>query len=64
MTQSSSHRNEATLTDTVERIRSEKYPNLDRTLVLEFLSLHAHDLPDSLPAKIDELVAAYAKGVN
>lgn len=64
MNQTSSHRNEANLTDAVERIRAEKFPHLDRTMVLDFLSLHAHELPEKLSAKVDELIASRAKEVD
>ena len=64
MNQTSSQRNEANLSDAVERIRAEKFSHLDRTLVLDFLSLHAHELPENLSAKIDELVASRAKEVE
>jgi hypothetical protein len=32
---------DASVADTIERVRSERYPDLDRDLVLEILRLHA-----------------------
>ena len=49
---------DATLTDTVERLRAERFPHLDRQLVLEILRLHADGAAiDNLPRAIDELLS-------
>lgn len=49
---------DATLTDTVERLRAERFPHLDRQLVLEILRLHADGAGiDNLPRVIDELLS-------
>jgi len=49
---------DATLTDTVERLRAERFPHLDRQLVLEILRLHANGAAiDNLPRAIDELLS-------
>lgn len=49
---------DATLTDTVERLRAERFPHLDRQLVMEVLRLHADGAAiDNLPRAIDELLS-------
>lgn len=49
---------DATLTDTVERLRAERFPHIDRQLVLEILRLHANGAAiDNLPRAIDELLS-------
>lgn len=49
---------DATLTDTVERLRAERFPHLDRQLVLKILRLHANGAAiDNLPRAIDELLS-------
>lgn len=49
---------DATLTDTVERLRAERFQHLDRQLVLEILRLHADGAAiDNLPRAIDELLS-------
>lgn len=49
---------DATLSDTVERLRAERFPHLDRQLVLEILRLHADGAAiDNLPRAVDELLS-------
>lgn len=49
---------DATLTDTVERLRAERFPHLDPQLVLMILRLHADGAAiDNLPRMIDELLS-------
>ncbi len=49
---------DATLTDTVERLRAERFPHIDRQLVLEILRLHANGAATgNLPRAIDELLS-------
>lgn len=52
--------NEVSLADTVERIRAERFPHLDRELVREILRLHADQqaAPQALARSIDEAIAA------
>ena len=52
---------DATVSDTVERIRAERFPDIPRDLVLQIMSLHASDPSDSLVRQIDEAIAAQAK---
>ncbi len=47
------------LSDIVERIRAERFPEINRDLMLAFLQLHAEgDRPENLTRKIDEALAA------
>ena len=49
---------DATVTDTIERVRSERFPDIDRDLVLEVLRLHADGIaPDNVARLIDEAIA-------
>jgi hypothetical protein len=49
---------EAKLADIVERIRAERFPEVDRDLMLTFLQLHAEgNRPENLGRKIDEALA-------
>lgn len=50
---------DVSLTDTMERIRAERFPHLDRELVREILRLHADQnaTPQSLSRAVDEAVA-------
>lgn len=55
-----------TLSDTVERIRAEKFPHLDRTLVLEILRMHADPTTPaaSLAADVDQAIRLRLKKVD
>lgn len=56
---------DATVSDTVERIRAERFPDIDRSLVLELMSLHAAGTsPDNLSRLIDEAIMAQIKGAK
>lgn len=51
------------LAETLERIRSERYPHLDRDLVLEILRLHADPAatPPNLARAVDEAIGQRLK---
>ena len=51
---------EVSLQDTMERIRAERFPHLDRDLVREILALHAEPgaTLQGLSRKVDEVIAA------
>lgn len=52
----------ANLSDIVERIRAEQFPDIDRDLMLTFLQLHAGGVrPEQLNRQIDEALAAAAQ---
>ncbi len=47
-----------TVTDTMERVRSERFPGVDRDLVLEILRLHADGMPsENVGRLVDEAIA-------
>ncbi len=49
---------DATVTDTIERVRSEKFPDIDHDLVLEILRMHADGMtPDNVDRLVDEAIA-------
>ena len=62
MTEQAKKNSEASLSDTVERIRTERFPDLDRTLVLELLRLHAGPPPENLNRLIDEAIVSRSGG--
>ncbi len=48
--------------EVVEKIRSERFPGVDRDLMLKFLQLHAAaDRPENLSRQVDEALAAAAR---
>lgn len=48
--------------DAVEKIRAERFPEVDRDLMLKFLQLHAGvERPDNLSRQVDEALAAAAR---
>ncbi|RUV87024.1 hypothetical protein [Mesorhizobium sp.] len=51
---------EVSLPDTMERIRAERFPHLDRDLVREILRLHAESgsAMQGLSRAVDEVIAA------
>lgn len=50
---------DATVSDTVERIRAERFPDIDRDLVLEMMSLHGSgEPPENLSRQVDEAIQA------
>lgn len=52
----------ANLSDIVERIRAERFPEVDRVLMLTFLQLHAEGVrPENLNRQIDEALAPAAR---
>ena len=52
---------DATVTDTVDRIRADRFSDVDRGLVLELLALHAGGVvPDNVARLVDEAIAAHA----
>lgn len=54
---------DATVSDTVERIRAARFDDIDRGLVLELMSLHAaHTAPENLGRQIDDEIMAQIKG--
>lgn len=57
---------EVSLTDTMERIRAEKFPHLDRELVREILRLHADQgAPEqTLSRAVDEAINSRLGGAR
>ncbi|HEX8240507.1 MAG TPA: hypothetical protein VF574_12275 [Allosphingosinicella sp.] len=56
---------DASVADTIERVRSERYPDIDRDLVLEILRLHADGVvADNVARSVDEAIAARAAESN
>lgn len=54
---------DATVADTIERIRAEKFADVDRDLVLEVLRFHADGVVvDHVDRQIDEAIAERIKG--
>lgn len=52
---------DASVSDTIERVRSENYPDVDRDLVLEILRLHADGVTaDNVVRSVDEAIAQRA----
>lgn len=53
---------DANLSDIVEKIRAERFPEVDRVLMLSFLQLHASgERAENLSRRIDEALAAAAR---
>ena len=51
---------EATVADTMEKVRSERFPDIDRQLVLEILRLHAEGMPsENVYRQVDEAIVAH-----
>lgn len=51
---------EATVADTIEKVRSERFPDIDRQLVLEILRLHAEGMPsENVYRQVDEAIVAH-----
>lgn len=51
--------------DAVEKIRAERFPGVDRDLMLTFLQLHAEvERPENLSRLVDEALAAAAREQN
>lgn len=49
---------DATVTDTVDRIRADRFTDVDRGLVLELLALHAGGVvPANVARLVDEAIA-------
>jgi hypothetical protein len=61
MTDTPDVKRDATVSDTVERIRAERYPDIPRDLVLKIMSLHAGGDTDGLGRQIDDAIATWAK---
>lgn len=58
--QAHAHR-DASVADTIERVRSERFKDVDRDLVLEILRLHADGImPDNVVRSVDEAIAKRA----
>ena len=56
---------DATVADTIERIRAEQYADVDRDLVLEVLRLHADGVvADHVDRLIDQAIAKRVKGTD
>ena len=52
---------DATVANTIERVRSERFPDVDRELVLEILRLHAGGIvADNALRLVDEAIAKRA----
>ena len=58
MPKSHSDNRNGTVADTIERVRSERFPDVDRELVLEILRLHAEGAaPENVGRLVDEAIA-------
>ena len=56
---------DASVADTIERVRAERFPEVDRDLVLEILRLHADGVvPDNVARLVDEAIATRAVESN
>ena len=56
---------DATVADTIERIRAEKFPDVDRDLALEVLRFHADGVVVAhVDRQIDEAIAERIKGAD
>lgn len=56
---------DASVADTIERLRSERFPDIDRDLVLEILRLHADGLvAENVARAVDEAIAQRAAELN
>lgn len=52
---------DATVSQTIERLRAERFPDVDRNLVLEILKLHADGMTqDNVSRQVDEAIAQHA----
>ena len=55
----------ATVTDAIERVRSERFPEVDRDLVLEVLRIHADGVvPENVSRLVDEIIAKHTPVVD
>ncbi|MEL6692433.1 MAG: hypothetical protein AAFQ12_05285 [Pseudomonadota bacterium] len=65
MPDDASENRDATVADTIERIRAEKFPDVDRDLVLEVLRFHADGVVvDQVDRQIDEAIVERIKGTD
>lgn len=56
---------DASVADTIERVRAECFSDIDRDLVLEILRLHADGLvADNVARSVDEAIAKHAVEMN
>lgn len=56
---------DASVADTIERVRSERFSEIPRDLVLEILRLHADGTAsDNLARAVDEAIAKHAAESN
>lgn len=56
---------DASVADTIERVRSDRYADVDRDLVLEILRLHADGVvADNVLRQVDEAIAQRAAEAN
>lgn len=56
---------DASVADTIERVRAERFSDIDRELVLEILRLHADGLvADNVARSVDEAIAKHAVEMN
>lgn len=56
---------DATVSDTVERIRAERFPDIDRALVLDLMSLHGSgEPPENLSRLVDEAIQSQVQGTR
>lgn len=60
MPEDASTSREETVADTIERVRSERFQDVDRDLVLEILRLHADGAaPENVDRLVDEAIAKH-----
>lgn len=56
---------DASVADTIERVRAESFPDVSRELVLEILRLHADGIvADNVTRLVDEAIAKHAAEAN
>ena len=65
MPEDASTSRDGTVTDTIERVRLDRFQDVDRDLVLEILRLHAEGAaPDNVGRLIDEAIAKRTTAVT
>lgn len=56
---------DASVADTIERVRAQRYSDVDRDLVLEILRLHADGLvADNVLRQVEEAIAQRTTGTS
>lgn len=56
---------DATVAGTIERLRAQRFPDIDSALALEILRLHADGVgPENRNRLVDEVVAKYTQAAS